>query len=266
MKKLNLFKNCAAVTTFFFLIASTSFAQLKLGNNPTTLGTNNNLEVEGTNSKKVAVKSDTGQLIVGSSNTSVPTGGANAAVIIDNGTTNGAIQIKDGTQGLGKVLTSDGNGLATWLSSSSQVIYGNIVPTSQLDVSNGFLYDDNTNNLSIDLPPGIWIVNFYNQIQNTLSVYNYSVAAMNVAIYRDDEPFLTQWPLCVSSCNNVSSSSYFHPRTQCFINNNTAITHRYRLTFNDSFTFGGNSSNNKGVLQGNAIGSFGYFYANRLSQ
>ena len=33
---------------------------------------------------------------------------------IDNGTTNGAIRIVDGTQAAGKVLTSDANGVATW--------------------------------------------------------------------------------------------------------------------------------------------------------
>jgi hypothetical protein len=47
MKKLNLFKNCVAVTTFLILIASTSYAQLKTGNNPTTLGTDANFQVEG---------------------------------------------------------------------------------------------------------------------------------------------------------------------------------------------------------------------------
>ena len=155
MKKLNLFKNCAAVTTFFFLIASTSFAQLKLGNNPTTLGTNNNLEVEGTNSKKVAVKSDTGQLIVGSSNTSVPTGGANAAVIIDNGTTNGAIQIKDGNQATGKVLTSDANGLATWKPSGFSKIDGTNPNTPLPNISSsGTTYVGR----SVTLPPGSYMI------------------------------------------------------------------------------------------------------------
>ena len=33
---------------------------------------------------------------------------------IDNGTSNGAIRIVDGTQAAGKVLTSDANGVATW--------------------------------------------------------------------------------------------------------------------------------------------------------
>jgi len=52
------------------------------------------------------------QVLIGT--TTVPTGGTTAKVIIDNGTTNGALQIKDGTQGAGKYLTSDANGVATW--------------------------------------------------------------------------------------------------------------------------------------------------------
>jgi len=57
-----------------------------------------------------------GKLLVGTA-TSL-TGGANAIMQINNGTTNGALQIVDGTQGAGKVLTSDANGLATWTDGS----------------------------------------------------------------------------------------------------------------------------------------------------
>jgi len=53
-----------------------------------------------------------GKVMVGTN--TVPTGGTNSKVIVDNGTTNGAIQIKDGTEADGKVLTSDANGVATW--------------------------------------------------------------------------------------------------------------------------------------------------------
>jgi hypothetical protein len=57
-----------------------------------------------------------GKLLVGTA-TSL-TGGDNAIMQINNGTTNGALQIVDGTQGAGKVLTSDANGLATWTDGS----------------------------------------------------------------------------------------------------------------------------------------------------
>lgn len=39
---------------------------------------------------------------------------------IDNGTTNGAIRIVDGTQGVNKVLTSDDNGVGKWVSLKNQ--------------------------------------------------------------------------------------------------------------------------------------------------
>ncbi len=60
-------------------------AQLKVGSNPTTIGANTNLEVEATNGNKVSVSKDIGKLT-----------------------------IKDGTEGAGKVLISDANGVSTW--------------------------------------------------------------------------------------------------------------------------------------------------------
>ncbi|QRA44263.1 hypothetical protein [Chryseobacterium cucumeris] len=80
---------------------------VKLGgtlSQPTDIATaGNNLSINGT-----------GKVLVGTN--TVPAGAASAKIVIDNGTTNGALQIKDGTQQLGYVLTSDANGLATWSS------------------------------------------------------------------------------------------------------------------------------------------------------
>ncbi len=69
----------------------------------------------------------------------------------------GALKIADGTQGAGKVLTSDANGVATWVSPSTQVIIGS--------GSNGgynlpfikfseYRYTGAT----IQLPPGKWMI------------------------------------------------------------------------------------------------------------
>lgn len=49
-----------------------------------------------------------------------------ALLDLNNGTTNGAIKIVDGTQGNGKVLTSDSNGLATWQTRGPQTLQGNV--------------------------------------------------------------------------------------------------------------------------------------------
>jgi len=64
-----------------------------------------------------------GKVLIGT--TTVPAGAANSKIVIDNGTTNGALQIKDGTQQLGYVLTSDDNGLATWSSTVTTAFANN---------------------------------------------------------------------------------------------------------------------------------------------
>lgn len=74
--------------------------------------TGNNLSVTGT-----------GKVLLGTN--TVPAGAADAKIVIDNGTTNGALQIKDGTQQLGYVLTSDSNGLATWSSTVTTAFANN---------------------------------------------------------------------------------------------------------------------------------------------
>ena len=59
-------------------------AQVKIGSNPTTIDPNNNLEVEGEPTKKFSVNK------------------------------NGQVTIADGTQGAGRVFTSDANGGGSW--------------------------------------------------------------------------------------------------------------------------------------------------------
>jgi len=80
---------------------------------PTHIATDgNNLSIDGT-----------GKVLLGTN--TVPAGAANSKIVIDNGTTNGALQIKDGTQQLGYVLTSDANGLATWSSTVTTAFANN---------------------------------------------------------------------------------------------------------------------------------------------
>ncbi|MCA6065909.1 hypothetical protein JI747_001885 [Chryseobacterium sp. RG1] len=74
---------------------------------------------------------------------------------INNGTTNGAVKIVDGTQGAGKVLVSDADGLATWGTSKVRVITG--VVTSNLvsyATSSGGKYMESY----ITLPKGKWLI------------------------------------------------------------------------------------------------------------
>jgi len=95
---------------------SMSGTDVKLGgtlSQPTNIATaGNNLSINGS-----------GKVLIGTN--TVPAGAANSKIVIDNGTTNGALQIKDGTQQLGYVLTSDANGLATWSSTVTTAFANN---------------------------------------------------------------------------------------------------------------------------------------------
>lgn len=78
-----------------------------------SIGTNDNfdLPIKTNNVERMRVTS-TGQVLVNTA--TALTGGANTKLQINNGTTAGALQIKDGTQAAGRVLTSDANGVGTW--------------------------------------------------------------------------------------------------------------------------------------------------------
>ncbi|MCR4033583.1 MULTISPECIES: hypothetical protein [Flavobacterium] len=97
-------------------IAGTSWAIG--GNTATTPGTNaigtsdeNDFAVRTNNAVRTRITTN-GNVLVGT--TTVPTGGSGAKLIVNNGTTKGALQIKDGTQQDGATLMSDANGLARW--------------------------------------------------------------------------------------------------------------------------------------------------------
>jgi hypothetical protein len=82
----SIFKKSIIVAAFLFGAVGISNAQVKIGTNPTTIEATSNLEVEAsTAGRKVKVDKTTGQMT-----------------------------IADGTQGNGKVLTSDANGGASW--------------------------------------------------------------------------------------------------------------------------------------------------------
>ena len=124
---------------FILMIAVVAFsakinAQVKVGTNPTAITPNTNLEVQATNGSLMQVSKDAGKVI-----------------------------IKDGTQAIGNVLTSDASGVASWkpippptaLAAAITLIFGtlgagvNLVPSSTTLVNTGS---------SITLPPGKWLV------------------------------------------------------------------------------------------------------------
>lgn len=74
---------------------------------------------------------------------------------INNGTTNGAVKIVDGTQGAGKVLVSDADGLATWGTSKVRVITGVVtLPEVAYPTVAGGKYMQSY----ITLPKGKWLI------------------------------------------------------------------------------------------------------------
>ncbi|WP_254411172.1 C1q-like domain-containing protein [Dyadobacter diqingensis] len=107
----------SAIVVGSALLGSTSlFAQVKIGTNPTTINPANNLEVESsTVGNKVSVDKTTGK-----------------------------VTIADGSQGNGKVLTSDANGVATWQTKevlcSSFDVYHNAQQIIPINDPNDFTY------------------------------------------------------------------------------------------------------------------------------
>lgn len=92
----------AFLGTALLLTSHVLLAQVKIGTNPTVIDPNNNLEVEAsTPNRKTSVHKVTGQ-----------------------------VTIKDGTEGAGKVFTSDANGGGSWQSSTQFIFYGVTTNTS----------------------------------------------------------------------------------------------------------------------------------------
>ena len=127
-----------------------SGTDIKLGGSlsqPTDIATaGNNLSINGT-----------GKVLIGTN--TIPTGAANSKIVIDNGTTNGALQIKDGTQQLGYVLTSDANGLATWSSTVTTAFANNWTSYTGTLVNpfTGASGGDNfTTGISVNIPAKGW--------------------------------------------------------------------------------------------------------------
>lgn len=134
------------------------------GTNPASnfVGTNDTAEfaIKTNSTERLRVNADT-NIMVGTS--TLPTGANYSKLIIDNGTTPGAIQLIDGTQGAGKVLTSDANGVASWApltaktpvkvprTNIGQVLLPNPGPTGD---GQTFYYTGTF----ITLPPGYWLV------------------------------------------------------------------------------------------------------------
>lgn len=145
---------------FAFTASTTLFAQVKIGTNPTSIDPTNNLEVEASTPDRV--------------------------IAIDK--TTGKVTIKDGTEGDGKILTSDINGTASWktpLSQNTELwIYAKstvdqAIPTGYTKILFDTELEDRGNNFSpgtsqVIVPSsGIYQVNAgLKKVTNTSSTFN----------------------------------------------------------------------------------------------
>lgn len=138
------------MTTNFWQLDGNTVSSIK------TIGTSDNfdLPVVTNNTEKMRMTTG-GQLLI---NTTAPlSGGSTAKLQVNNGTTPGAVQIVDGTQGAGKFLTSDANGTASWKAPVSQYTILGVIPaptTNAVTASNTYFYTG----CYIDLPAGSWNV------------------------------------------------------------------------------------------------------------
>jgi hypothetical protein len=135
------------------------------------LGTINSADlILAANNKEGLRVNSSQQVLIGT--TTVPTGGTTAKVIIDNGTTNGALQLKDGTQGAGKVLTSDANGVATWKPSTGTIFY-KLVTSATSTAPIGAISAGNYILNSITLEPGNYLLTLNPFVWGSSSVISF---------------------------------------------------------------------------------------------
>jgi len=132
------------------------------------LGTINSADlILAANNKEGLRVNSSQQVLIGT--TTVPTGGTTAKVIIDNGTTNGALQIKDGTQGDGYVLTSDANGVAKWkvkAKANALSCLPSLPLTEYKPVNASTTNAWSTPGLTLTLPPGTYLIHFSGRFSN----------------------------------------------------------------------------------------------------
>ncbi|REA62794.1 hypothetical protein DSL64_07685 [Dyadobacter luteus] len=83
-------------TVCSFFSPSELLAQVKIGSNTTTIATNTNLEVESNNGSVFRINKTTGQ-----------------------------VRIQDGSEGAGKVFTSNAKGVGTWMDTKTRIASGN---------------------------------------------------------------------------------------------------------------------------------------------
>ncbi|SFN76736.1 hypothetical protein SAMN05421594_4110 [Chryseobacterium oleae] len=153
--------------------ASTSAIGTDANNN--FIGTKDTNDLVLVSNKKEVMRMNTNQQVLLGTLT-VPAGGTSAKVIINNGTTAGAIQIKDGTQKEGKFLGSDDNGTATWKDVSKSLSVTTIVDPNVL----GYV-PSNTSTAATSAPASLALGTTTATLQGITTFNGHSYAAYSTA-------------------------------------------------------------------------------------
>ncbi len=163
-----LFSLPALVLAMFIALPHAARAQVKFGAYPGTIVTSSVLEVEATNGNKTIVDKATGTVSI--------TGATGIT---------GSLTLVDGTQGAGKILTSDATGKSSWVTPPS----GKLIVATLPDGQTGFL--SIPSNLakvnlgaSITLTPGNWLIYVSFNANNPSS----SSQSINLQLYLSSSP------------------------------------------------------------------------------
>lgn len=129
---------------------------------------------------------------------------------INNGTQNGAVKIADGTQGLGKILTSNVNGVATWRNFSVTNVSG-VTPSVTTTYGNTTTGDKYMNSY-IDLPRGRWFVYLGYLVTgatgaNITYASRFSLSSSNTAFENVGFSFINNNSLVLTQVSNGSAGA-----------------------------------------------------------
>jgi hypothetical protein len=187
-------------------------AQVKIGSNPTTIDPNNNLEVEGVDPSK--------KFSVGKS---------------------GQVSIADGTQGAGKVFTSDANGGGSWKGTQlirAQVDYVNNGVATVLGGS-GPAPGSAPGNVSITFPEnGTYAVNF-SFIADAATPLANEASWIGINLVTGGVPLISHYDNLVPGAEQVFVSAM---RYVTITNAPVTLTVNYLNTNSVSFTIRGHTS------------------------
>ena len=156
---------------------------------------------------------------------------------IDNGTTAGAIRIVDGTQGAGKVLTSDANGVGTWTSYGSYSI--TVAQSGQMTSGNYSASIGTNTGVSFNFPKaGVYSIKipiYFTWISGCQDLYFYFNGATIVAQSTSEKRQL---------CGNPASD-WWNANWTVIVNGPGVVNLQYHVSFGVpvQLEIGANSSN-----------------------